>query len=330
MLRDLEAVYAVYQEKSFSKAADKLFVSQPALSATIKKIESQIQMSIFDRSKTPIQLTKAGEYYIHYVEKMLNLQKEMQEHFASLRQERNGVLNIGSAAFFCAHILPDIIQRFKIDYPGYVVNLLEANASDLTQYLNTNIVELSLDVDNMDNSIYNSVELLEEDIILAVPANYMVNKKLANYAISFDSICSKAYQTKAFPAVNIREFKDEQFLLLKQGNDLYKRGLKMCKNAGFVPKVFMYLDQLLTSYYIAKNGKGIAFIRAGMLDYVDYTEQLCFYKIDDKSAVRKIMLNYKKNAELSQVALDFIEYLKVSGIGIGRDKTQSEISNERL
>lgn len=321
MLRDLESVYVVYQGKSFSKAADKLFVSQPALSATIKKIESQLQMAIFDRSKTPIQLTEAGEYYISYIEKMLSLQQEMQAYFATLRQEHNGVLNIGSAAFFCAHILPDIIQQFKSDYPGYVVNLLEANASDLTQYLNTNIVELSMDVDNMDSSIYNSVELAEEDIILAVPADYQINERLTKYVISFDEICSRAYRIKDFPAVSMQLFKDEQFLLLKQGNDLYKRGLKMCKNAGFVPQVFMYLDQMLTSYYIAKNGKGIAFIRAGMLDYVDYTEQLCFYKIADQSAVRKIMLNYKKNAELSQVALDFMEFLKVSGIGSGKKQS---------
>lgn len=309
MLKDLEAVYAVYQEKSFSKAADRLFVSQPALSATIKKIETQIQLSLFDRSKAPIQLTAAGECYISYIQQMLQLQRDMEEHLGTLRTERNGTLNIGSAAFFCTYILPDIIAEFKIKYPSYTVNLLEANASDLTQYLSDNIIDISLDVDNMDNNLYSSIEWAEEYIILAVPAQYAVNDSLSDYALSFDAVRARLYRSNDFPAINVGLFKQEEFLLLRQGNDLHKRSLKICKGAGFTPQVFMYLDQMLTSYYIAKNGKGIAFIRADMLDYMDYTEQLCFYKIADRGALRKIMLNYKKNIELPQPAQDFIEHL---------------------
>lgn len=309
MLKDLEAVYTVYQEKSFSKAAAILFVSQPALSATIKKIERQIQMPLFDRSKTPIQLTVAGEYYIKYVENMLQMQRDMETHFANIHQEHNGVLNIGSAAYFCTYILPDIIEGFKIKYPNYTVNLIEANAKDLTEYLSSNIIDISLDVDNMDNNLYNSIEWAEEHIILAVPADYAVNDFLRLFALSFDDVRAGFYKTKDFPGLCLKPFKDEQFLLLRQGNDLHRRSLKMLKNAGFTPKVFMYLDQMLTSYYIAKNGKGITFIRANMLDYVEHTDQLCFYKIKDRSALRNIMLNYPKNRELAQPAREFIEYL---------------------
>lgn len=64
MLKKMWYVYTVYEEKSFSKAAKRLFVSQPSLSAMVKKVESDYDITIFDRTTTPISLTPEGEYYI--------------------------------------------------------------------------------------------------------------------------------------------------------------------------------------------------------------------------------------------------------------------------
>ena len=65
-----EYVYAVYEEKSFSKAAQKLYITQPALSTAIKKVEKKIGTPIFDRSTSPIGLTPGGEVYIDAIEKL--------------------------------------------------------------------------------------------------------------------------------------------------------------------------------------------------------------------------------------------------------------------
>ena len=64
MLKEMDYIYAVYEEKSFSRAAKKLFVSQPALSNMVKKAEKEIGAPIFDRSTIPLTVTPAGEYYI--------------------------------------------------------------------------------------------------------------------------------------------------------------------------------------------------------------------------------------------------------------------------
>ena len=73
MLDYKEYIYAVYQERSFSKAARKLFVSQPWLSATVKKVEQGLKRQLFDRSTTPISLTEDGQYYIENVERIMNI-----------------------------------------------------------------------------------------------------------------------------------------------------------------------------------------------------------------------------------------------------------------
>ena len=64
MFKKMSYVYTVYEEKSFSKAAERLFVSQPSLSAMVKKEESDYGITIFDRTTTPVSLTPDGEYYI--------------------------------------------------------------------------------------------------------------------------------------------------------------------------------------------------------------------------------------------------------------------------
>lgn len=106
-----EYIYAIYQEKSFSKAAKKLYVSQPWLSATVKKVEQQLQIPLFDRSTNPISLTDAGRYYIEQIERIMAIEEEMQRHFNEMRSVNNVELHIGSSMFFsvpmcCLSCLP--------------------------------------------------------------------------------------------------------------------------------------------------------------------------------------------------------------------------------
>ncbi|MEN6567028.1 MAG: LysR family transcriptional regulator [Veillonellales bacterium] len=309
MLKNMDYVYAVYLNKSFSKAAEKLYISQPAISAAIKKVEEEIGLPIFDRSSNPIQLTPAGEYYIESIEKIMEIEKDMVTHFSSLLGDNRGTINVGSASFFCAYILPTIVQAFKLEYPGITVNLLEANADDLIKCLRSSTIDIILDVEKLDPNIFNSIVWEEEHIVLAVPASYEVNNRLKQYRLSFEDVGSGRYLEQKYSKVSMKHFENETFLLLKKGNDMYQRGLKMCKKAGFTPKVAMYLDQLLTAYYIACSGKGITFVRAGFTHYLEDTNKLFFYKIDDKNSVRNIMLYYKKSPSLSKACKNFIEFL---------------------
>lgn len=104
MLNYKEYIYAVYQEGSFSKAAQKLYVSQPWLSSVVKKVEQEIKTPIFDRSTTPISLTPAGQYYIQQVEKVMNIEEDMRVPTSpsSTARKRNCILEVPcSSARMC-------------------------------------------------------------------------------------------------------------------------------------------------------------------------------------------------------------------------------------
>ena len=92
MQKAMEYVQIVAEERSFSKAAERLFVSQPALSAMIKKEEGRLGLSLFDRSETPIKLTQAGKYYLEAAKEIAAVETALRQKLDTLRFRQNDVL----------------------------------------------------------------------------------------------------------------------------------------------------------------------------------------------------------------------------------------------
>lgn len=300
-------IYQVYKEKSFSKAAQKLFVSQPALSSAIQKEEAVWGCSFFDRSTNPIELTPEGRAFIAAIERMKDIQQELETYFEAHIQERQHTLNIGAPAFFCAYVLPPIIQEFQMNHPTCRINIIEACDEDLMECLQRDTIDACLTVQTWPSSMFKSTAIGEEDVILAVPAAFPVNKKLSEYQLGADDIKNASRLRDNCPRISVGEFKDMPFLLLKQGNDMYSRAIKICKQEGFAPNTFVTLAQLLTSYHMVAAGMGVAFIRAGLMSYVH--GDVCFYALDSQDTVRNINLVCKKNRTLPDTVQKFLSYL---------------------
>lgn len=94
MLEKMEYVYAVYKERSFSKAAKKMFISQPALSKMVKKAEQNIGAPIFDRSTIPVSLTPEGEKYIKAVESIYQIEDNVMRYFKDLNELKIGKISL--------------------------------------------------------------------------------------------------------------------------------------------------------------------------------------------------------------------------------------------
>ena len=85
MFRWKDYIYEVYKERSFSKAAQNLYISQPSLSAKIKKAEEEIGLPVFDRNTTPLRLTEFGRVYIDAVEEVYKIEKSVENHINDLK-----------------------------------------------------------------------------------------------------------------------------------------------------------------------------------------------------------------------------------------------------
>ena len=151
-----------------------------------------------------------------------------------------------------------------------------------------------------------------EDIILAVPADYEVNKRLREYNMTFQEARDGVFRQAKFPAVDLSVFSGYPFILLKPENDISARSMEICKNAGFIPTVELYLDQIMTAFYVAKSGAGITFIRNSLLSLITDTDELCYYKIGDPLARREIYVTCKKGRYKTKAIEVFLSLCGIS------------------
>ena len=312
MLNEMKYVYAVYQEKSFSKAAKKLFISQPALSNMVRKAEREVGAAIFDRSTIPLTITKEGAHYIKSVEEILFIQRNLKSYFEDLRGLKTGSLSLGGSSFFCSFVFPDLIGRFRARYPNVTIDLLEGNVKELREGLEDETLDLVIETALEENAP--AVERYfykTETLIMAVPAQWPINKKLAPYRLSCGYIVSGKYAREAAVPVPLENFSESPFITMKPGNDMYQRGLAICRNAGFEQKTAMYVDQVLTSVNIASNGVGAVFVRSDIVECVREHDRLAYYKLGDPLAKRNVTFAVKKGRYVTSAMKEF---LRMAGV----------------
>ena len=306
MFQAMDYVYEVYQEKSFSKAAEKLFVSQPALSASIKKTEKKIGLPLFDRSTNPIQLTPAGKAYIDAAKEIFAIKKRLENYYNDLSHLKNGTLVLGGTNFFASCLLPPMIKDFSNKHPGIGLEIHETSSDSLYQKLLTEEIDMIVDSGIYNEALYESIPLLEDHILLAAPRKNPINLQLQLSAFSQQDILLDAHLQNNAPAISLNLFSQENFLLLGKGNDMNRRALKLCQNSHFTPIVTLYLNQLMTSYNMARQGLGVTFVTDSLIKLSPPDDSLLFYKLSEQETTRKIFIAHKKNCYLSHAMQEFI------------------------
>ena len=118
MEQDMKYIYQVYQDGSFSAAAEHLYMSQPALSIAVKRVEESVGAELFDRSRRPLALTEAGQNYIDTLQGILRLEEDLARQIEDLRGLKTGTLRLGGTHFLNCYILAPILAAFAKEYPG--------------------------------------------------------------------------------------------------------------------------------------------------------------------------------------------------------------------
>jgi len=305
-MQDEEYIYAVYETKSFSAAAKKLYVSQPALSMSIKKTEEKMGITIFDRSTVPLKLTEEGKLYIQALEEIRLVKESLNRQLSDIGELKAGHLIVSGENFVSSFILPEVIMRFSQLYGGIDVEIVESNSPGLRQQLLSESIDL-LVAHDFDQNLYHSEYLFEEELLLAVPEGFSINQKLSEYCFTADELRAESHPEK--PAVDLSLFQEEPFLILKPGNDSCRRGNQMCSEAGFKPKVRIHLDQLITAHNLSCAGMGISFV-SDILVKKAAASGCVYYRLDSEYAHRTMSIGYKKNRYLSRAAAAFIDTAK--------------------
>lgn len=140
--RRLQVFHAVAKQLSFTKAAEVLFMTQPAVTFQIKQLEEHFNTRLFDRGHGRISLTPAGELVLSYAEKILGLASEMDIRLGEMNGEVGGSLLVGASTTIAEFLLPRILGEFKSKYPNVRPRLIVANS----ETIETRVAEHTLDI----------------------------------------------------------------------------------------------------------------------------------------------------------------------------------------
>lgn len=298
-----------------SKAAEALGISQPALSAHIKKIEEQLDIVIFDRTVKPMAITDAGRLYIEYLAKKNNLERNFQEQLSDLNDLKKGKLILGGASFFNVSYYPKVIANFLQKYPGIDIKVIDGSVPEVVRMATEHKLDLFIAPSwDMDESCeYEKVST--EKIFLCVPEYFAVNECLKEYRVPSEVIAEGTVdQWIAERGNNVipdfSQFKNEKFIWLEENQHIGNILAELFRRHGMVPDKHISVTQTMTSFGLTLSGAGISLITEGSLKTGSMHRHLALYLIDEDLGQRDMYIAYPKNKYLSGAAKEFIKIFK--------------------
>lgn len=298
-------VYEVYKEKSFSKAAQKLFITQPALSIAIKKVETKIGMPIFIRKKYPLRLTNAGKIYIESLKKIMLIEKQAYSEISDIENLTRGEIIIGATNYMNAFILAPIIKKFKELYPNIRLVLLENSSPKSINLLKDDVIEITFSCGDLEERDFDLKHVFTDEVLLSVPRE-MLKDELKEFALTLDDIKNKNYDKKR---INLEQFYNLPYIVLGPNNNLHDRAYKMLKTKENKIDITMNVDQLITAHSFCINGIGATFIGSYILPR-EYSEEVFYFSIDSDYTKRKFNAVRKHSTYESFAIKEFIKLMR--------------------
>lgn len=292
---------------SFSQAADHLYVSQPSLSAVVKRLERRIGEDLFDRGTHPVRLTECGKEYVRCARAIEEVENNFQAYLDEHRKSQSGRLVLGGSNLNLSFVLPPLLKKFRERYPLVEISLVESDIDELQKLLFEGEVDLIIDSGAMDPTRFEEYPFQSERLLLAVPRAFACNDEAKAYQISYEDVLGDAHADPALPRPPLSFLKNAPFLSMTPETDTGKREKNLFRHESFRPTVLFSFRQQSTAFHMACRGIGCAVISDVLVKNSASEPDLCFYKLDEKESFRHIKCYLKKGRRLSFAQRAFLE-----------------------
>lgn len=290
-------VLTLAEELNFSRAAQKLQITQPTLSQHINKLETELGIALFDRSSSCIKLTDAGEIYVDGIRSVYEKLGETMDRIYDA--ENNGVchLSIGTSPSLCHYIMPSVVAKIKEKYPRSVINIHEGTTTELNALLEKGVVDITLCVTDMDNQGVSKEIVYDEKIALAVAVK----------SPSYDAIKSCAKDgSVSFKGVG----NSLSFITLQDDQMLTKTLKSLCRECKISANITLSVTELTTAIEMMKGGVGVMLVPSTFKHYLEADKGIAFFNLDELGSSRSIAVHYRRDKYLTNIARYYIDCLK--------------------
>jgi len=223
----LENIVAIAEERNISRAAERVFVSQPALSQQLSKLETQLGTPIFFRGKQTLALTQAGEIYVNNAKRILAIQKETYNQIYDIAEQRKGALAIGVSPGRSPMIVSSVYPEFQKQFPGFNIQVFDRYYVEAEEMLTQGKLDLAfalLGDDELAPSYpFSHASLGREDIFLIASRN--------------NPLASRYHQGSDCPVVDLKLFKNAPFALTTKDGKIRRFAEEIFASYGVSPRI---------------------------------------------------------------------------------------------
>ncbi len=303
-------VYAIYKEGSFSRAAKKLYITQSSLSSTIKKLEAKLGFSVFDRSKSPIVLTREGKIYIEYLEELTESEENMKKRVKSLSKPTYESVSVGGMFFVSRYLLPDACREFGKKYPDTEVKLhigVGHLFSEQLEKLDQGVIDIMLAY-TFDEKRYACIPIMEERYVVCVRKDFPNAKALEKYALSYDEIVSK----KTFPEKTITDyslFQNIEFLKINSTVIIWHDMAKFLMHCPLAPYQVYNCRDINVIYDMMLKGLGAAITTDTVISSHGPSDEVYYFLVKTAHPSCQAYVIHKKDTPLTESARGFVDAL---------------------
>jgi len=295
--RHLETFCRVADLKSFSKAADDLFLTQPTISGHILSLEHSLSLRLFDRTGREVRLTKAGEVFLRYASKILSSRKDLLNALSEYSQGIRGELSLGASTIPGEYLLPKLMGHFKKEHPHFTLSLKIADTKEVAQLVLEGDVEYGMIGGKLNHNFLHYEKYEEDEIIVVAPSGHPLTKK------------KKA---------DLTDLLKEPWIIREEGSGTQMAVEKGLRKKGKSLKQFNVVMEMGSTSAVkegVKAGLGLAFISKRAVE--EELKQGLFSRIHVEGIdpiSRQLYIVSHRGRTLSPIGMEFLRFLHRSRV----------------
>ncbi len=296
-LNQLRVFYLVAREKSITRAAERLFVTQPAVTMQVRAMEEQLSLRLFKRHGRVLRLTEGGRVLLGYARKIFSIVDEMESVIPRYADLSEGALTIGTTKSFARHLMPGLLSRFQTAYPGIRVSLKEASSMEIAEGLGTFRYDLGL-VGRLEyGRKLTVVDYTKEEFCLVTPPDHRFTR---------------------MQEVSLADLKGERIIIREEGSGSRDAIRVLLESHGITPSVLIEAGsvEFIKEYVI--QGKGVSFLYIPEIDLEARMGLIIPHKVREGPILVQTVVIYPRDVALSPAAKAFLDLVTPQNSALDR------------
>lgn len=290
-LNQLRAFFLAARERSITRAAEVLFVTQPAVTMQIKSLEDSLEVKLLKKRGKLLELTRAGTLLFGYAEKMFGIVDEMEQVMSRYSDLSGGSLIIGTTRSFARHLMPGLLSRFQEQFPGVKVSLEVGSSQKIAD------------------------DLREFRYDLGIIGKLSYGNKLQVIDYSREEFClvtSPSHRFAGEKSVSLEQLKNEPIIIREEGSGSRYAILSLLRDHGVTPSVLIEAGSVeFIKEYVIK-GRGISFLYVPEIDREVKMGLLRSMRLKEGPIMVQTVIAFPRNVDLSLPAREFLHLTGVA------------------